>query len=90
MTELSFQVPARSQKSEVQLKPTCRFSGRGRRSQHHGEQCGGFVVTTNPVDTVKSNHNVAGLCSPLEEGHSSRALPGVDKEGQSGDTALEA
>ena len=38
---------------------------RSRRSQH-GEQCGGFVGTTNPVDSVKRGHGKVVLCPLLQ------------------------
>ena len=40
------------------------------------------METTNPVNTVKSRRNAAGLCSPLRGGALIAAPPGEDKVGQ--------
>ena len=84
-------------------RPRCRHVHRYRRSssnrfvgsavahkQHvHGDQRGGFVGTTNLVNTVKSGRNVAGLCSPLRGRALIAAPPGEVHVGQEGDTAFQ-
>ena len=62
--------------------------GRGRRSQHHGDQHGGFVETTNPVNTVKEGHEEAGLC-PLLQAQELKSRPPRVHEGHGVDTAFE-
>ena len=63
-------------------------SRRSRRSQHHGDERGGFVVTTNPKDTVKDGRDEVGLC-PLLQAQEITSRPPKEHEGHGADTAFE-
>ena len=52
-------------------------------------KCGCFVVTTNTINTVESNHSVAGLCSSRRGGALIAAPLGEVHVGQEDDTAFE-